>query len=532
MSRESLRPPGIDAPSGRFQTGIRRLIVVVACCSLVTWAGRSLWEGQHPAIEAARGLRSSNPAAREAAARQLLTLGLDDPDRAIPPLVAALGDPETRVRIAVAESLGAVVSGAARKGSAGDSVRAGVEGLNGLLKDREPSVRIVAANVLPPIAGVPGAAGLIDVQAVVDAIAATLGDPDEEVRLAALHAMTGCGPLASSDPPAALVAAIQDRSARNRAAAIEALSRFPCSLDPWLPALLRGVEDDPEVRLACQSAFNRSRPPAFSAAAIPALVAALGSPSRIVRSHAAQALYPHAKDRRAAVAIPALLALLREPIDPERLRSTGPTQQIVWRGWDPCIQAAQLLGQLAPGTNSAGRAIAALTDVLRSSEAGRLAAEDAGRRAAAARALGDFGAAAEPAVPALIGILRGEREGRSPLLYSLEVGPAAWALGRIAPGTKSAEQAVAILIEMLDERERIRPAAPLAAIEALVAFGTEAARALPRLRRLGDDRDPRIKEAAVKAVTAIEDTTARTRDEDGASDDAVGRGPAGSVPGR
>ena len=54
----------------------------------------------------------------------------------------------------------------------------------------------------------------------------------------------------------------------------------------------------------------RSRPPAFSAEVIPLLVAALGSRSRGVRYHAATALAPHATDPRAAVAIPALLALL------------------------------------------------------------------------------------------------------------------------------------------------------------------------------------------------------------------------------
>ncbi len=83
-------------------------------------------------------------------------------------------------------------------------------------------------------------------------------------------------------------------------------------------------------------------------------------------------------------------------------------------------------------------------------------------------------------------------------------------LGRIAPGTRSADAAVAILIETLDFRPRIREMgsealnARLEAIEALSAFGPRAAGAVPRLRAWLDDPDGRLSASAALALEAIE----------------------------
>ena len=474
---------------------MRGLIAVVACCGVVSWAARTFWESQNPAIAAARGLRSPNPSVRVGATRELSTSGAADADVAAPALAAALADPEVAVRIAAAESLGAMISDLVRTGSAGEPIRAGVEGLIGSLKDRETAVRIAATNALATIAAAKGAAGVIELQAVIVALVASLGDADDEVRLAALLALTGCGPLASSDPPAALVAALQDRSARNRAAAITALARFPRSLDPWLALLLRLVEHDPEVRQASQSAFLRDRPPAFSADSIPALAAALGSRSRIVRSYAARALYPHASDPRAAVAIPALLAVLREPIDPELTRQSEPGRPRRLEG----------LGSLRPGRVSAGPARAR-------HEVGRR-----GHRGA------DRSRPIRPRLPAGVGgpcpgrVRPGRRvgrpraragvagrpgqEGRRPLFLRIS---GRLALGRIAPRTKSADEALAALIEALDSRSEVRLATRIAAIEALPPFGATDARVTPLLRAWQKNPDLHLKRAADKAVTVLD----------------------------
>ena len=47
-----------------LQTGVRTLIVLVATCGVTFWAARYLWESQHPAYGAARGLEARNVADR------------------------------------------------------------------------------------------------------------------------------------------------------------------------------------------------------------------------------------------------------------------------------------------------------------------------------------------------------------------------------------------------------------------------------------------------------------------------------------
>jgi HEAT repeat protein len=495
-------PPARPKGAGRFQTGVRGLIVAVACCGVISWAARSARETLHPALAEARRLRSSNPSDRVEAARRLDPLGMVDPGRAIPPLIAALRDPEAEVRIEACKSLGVIGGEAIRTGSAGDEVRAAVAGLIGTMKDPKPAIRIAATRAIVPIVLAKGSGTVIDVPAVITALVTMLSDRDDEVRLNALYAQMNCGPSASADPPAPLVAVLEDRSARNRAMAVRALAAFPRSLDPWLAPLLRRAEDsEPEVVRACWDAFARSRPPAFSAEAIPRLVAALGSRSRAVRYIAAGALSPHASDRRTTVAIPALLTLLRE----EGTRESHPTRwdaaALTGFGGDPANMVVSLLGQFALRSDAAGDIITALTEVLRSG--------DPFRRMSAANALGKIGPAAEPAIPSLIRLLRADLAGEA--WRGNFNGP--WvvqALGRIAPGTKSADDALAVLIEALDLPSEGRaasywiPQMHLAIIEAVPAFGAAAARALPRLRAFQKAQDPPLKAAADKAVIAIE----------------------------
>src|SRR5262249_25720126 len=114
MSRDRPREPEAEASragararnSRRLQTGVRGLIVVVACCGVITWAARTVWESQHPAIAAARGLGSPKPSDRARAARELMATGVNEPGLATLPLIAALGDPEAEVRAAAADALG------------------------------------------------------------------------------------------------------------------------------------------------------------------------------------------------------------------------------------------------------------------------------------------------------------------------------------------------------------------------------------------------------------------------------------------
>jgi HEAT repeat protein len=486
----------------RLQTGVRGLIVVVGCSGVILWAGRMLWENRHPAISAARGLESGDTSERVDAAHALAATGARDPVRSLPPLIAAIGDREAQVRIATAEALGAIGSSAIGTASCGEAVPAAIRGLERLLKDRDPSVRLAALRALMLMGLTKGTAGLIDPHAVVVALAEILGDRDDEVRLAAFGAIECYGPLDRAGPPPALVAVLEERTVEDRAAAIKALASFPCSLDPWLPFLLRCSEhDEPPVRDACWLALGRRKPPAVSAAAIPTLVAALTSRSPVVRLHAAIALYPYKDDTRAVVAIPALLAMLREPSGPDRSPS-GPSSlrpDIDWNRMRLDRLAPELLGGLAPGTESAGAVIAALAEVVRSG--------DHNRRFWAARSLGQFGPAAETAIPALIEALRKDLAHPEPGPF-LDLWTCARALGQIAPATKSADEALDVLIASLQSYERMREVA----IEVLPKFGSRASIAIPQLRALQNDKDPRVGAAAAKAISAIEGAGSANRD--------------------
>ncbi len=481
----------------RLQTGMRGLLVVVACCAVMSWSARRVWETRHPVVAAVRGLQSDDPAERTRATRELMFEGVAEPGRAVPPLIGALADPERGVRIETVEALGAIGGDAVGGGSAGDAIRAAMSGLIRSLNDPEPVVRAAAVFALVRIAATRGMTGPIDMRPALDAIAAALTDRDDRVRQAAFDGLTICGPSCTASPPAALIAALGHSSAAHRAKAVKALASFGCDLDPWLPFLLRSLEhDEPDVRGACWSVFARERPPAFSAAAIPALVAALGSRARIVRARAAWALQPHAREPSAAIAIPVLLKLLKEPLDRDPGGLERPPGVAVGFGdGDPAVAAAHLLGQVAPRTTAPGDVALALADAVLS--------EDFERQHAAIEALGQLGPAAEPAIPALVRILR---EGLAVQGGSRFVDgySAITALGRIAPGTNSADAAIAALSEALDSRSEATLHLRLAAIDTLRAFGKTAANAIPRLRACANDSDARVKAWATRTLEAIE----------------------------
>src|SRR5262249_28755335 len=103
-----------------------------------------------------------------------------------------------------------------------------------------------------------------------------------------------------------------------------------------------------------------------------------------------------------------------------------------------------------------------------------------------------------PAVPALIGLLKETGTSKAPTRAG---GAAADALGRIAPGTPAADEALAALIAALRD-----PWIPTreAVLAALPAFGPKAATALPTVRELKDkDPDRGVRKAAGTAVGKI-----------------------------
>lgn len=120
-----------------------------------------------------------------------------------------------------------------------------------------------------------------------------------------------------------------------------------------------------------------------------------------------------------------------------------------------------------------------------------LASEEPGRRAVGIRAVVQIGSAAEPAVGALIKILREDRN-------LIRTTGAAYALGRI--GTQDPEAVRALADTLRDPNEIFREAAAVA----LQDIGPPAAdKAIADLRRLRDDPARRVRAAAAAADAAL-----------------------------
>ena len=186
-----------------------------------------------------------------------------------------------------------------------------------------------------------GAPSAVDLARVEDALIAAAADPQDIVRLAAVRGLGVIGPKVGDDPPAVLPSALEDESVKVRAAAAEALARFPRGLPRILPSLVRSFEKaPPEVRASYTAVFDRIRPRTFTAEAVLALASVLASPDAEVRYLAATALA--AFGDRAYPAIPALIATLRRPG-----REDGRASALV-EDRDPVLAAAQALIRIVP----------------------------------------------------------------------------------------------------------------------------------------------------------------------------------------
>jgi HEAT repeat protein len=237
------------------------------------------------------------------------------------------------------------------------------------------------------------------------------------------------------------------------------------------------------VRERCLITLNYAfKPPALTAAVVPDLTPSLRSGNAKVRSNAAWILGEFKADARGA--IPELLRVLNEPLDPTVEAVIGPSMNL-----DPASAAARALGRSEPGSAEARAVIAGLMEAARSGPISR--------RGWVAVALGEFGPAAEEAVPVLIQVM----SDATPVDSFERAASAAKALGKIAPNTPSAEKAIAALLPVLDSKTSLARAS---AIEALRAFGPKAAAAIPRIRAMKDDRDRDVQKAAAKALLAIE----------------------------
>jgi HEAT repeat protein len=422
MNPDGERPTNADVATVRTTrralAGIRGLCVLVACCGMIMWAGRVVWEYRDPELARSRtvqaaalaALESRDAAERVAGIRELERLHRGDSAIAVLRLTPLLGDSDPSVRGATADALGTVASQALRSENDPGAIRAAVAALIRSLKDTQPGVRTAAVRSLEsissmamtvsvsPAAGLGGAgaknagpansaagAAGVDAEAVITALAETLRDQDASVRRAAILALAAAG--STGDPPKALATAFEDASAENRSVAVHTVVGFGRGLDSWIPALLRIAEHDHDrsVRDTCMYALGQVKPPAITPRSVAVLIASLRANDSRVRDAAAGLLGGLGTD--AAPAIPSLLEMVKESNATDR--HTALRRVFALRG-DAAVRA---LGLIAPGTPAANEVISVLMAVLK----GDLAPS----RAAAIEALMRFESKAAVAIPTI-----------------------------------------------------------------------------------------------------------------------------------
>jgi HEAT repeat protein len=503
VSQESLLHPvpGHSEPSvrpqraRRYRYGVRGMIAIIACCAVLMWAVRTLWESQHPAIVLARGLDARKASERIAAIRSLASVGVDDGIVAIPLVMKRLADADDGVRAAAADALGLLGSFTIKTSLGKSEVRAAVAGLVGLLNDPQPAVRIAAANALGSIANC-DMTRMIELEPASHALVTILDDRSTEVRLSAIRALGFVGPRGLAEPPTALVAALEDESAKVRAEAVASLANYNRGLPRIIPSLLQSMHKArSEARASYSALFGYIRPPGFSAEVIHPLILALDMDDREIRQLAASRLAAFGPGAREAV--PLLIKTLAEPMEVEIPSRLQKNDDPLFR--EPSLAAALALGKIAPGTDLASQAAVALAKAIRS---GAPAC-----RATSIEALTYFGPEAEAVVPTLIAELREsiaaeKTEGssdsnRDPYARYFSINSITRSLRGIAPGTPSAEKVLDVLVDILQSKSEF---ARYSAAQAVSRFGPMAVRAIPHLRALQHDPDAAIRRNAAQAL--------------------------------
>lgn len=479
----------------RYRYGVRGLIAVIACCGVLMWAARTLWESQHPAIVLARGLDARKATERIAAIRTLASNGSDDGIVAIPLVMKRLADADDGVRAAAADALGLLGSFTIKTGLGKNEVSAAIAGLVGLLNDSQPAVRIAAANALGNI-GNCDMTRMIELEPAAHALVTRLSDRSTDVRLSVIRALGFVGPRGLAEPPTALVAALEDESAKVRAEAVASLANYTRGLPRLIPSLLQSMRKArSEARASYSALFEYIRPPGFSAEVVHPLVLALDIDDRGVRQLAVSRLGALGPDAREA--IPSLIQTLAEPMEVDGSSRLQKGDDPLFR--EPSLAAAVALGKIAPGTDLASQAAVALAEAIRS---GAPAC-----RATSIEALTHFGPEAEVVIPVLIAELQEsiaaeKTEGpsdsnRDPYARWFSINSITRSLRAIAPGTPSAEKVLGVLVEILRSQSAL---ARYSAAQAVSRFGPTAARAIPHLRALQNDPDPAIRRNATQAL--------------------------------
>jgi HEAT repeat protein len=499
--------------------GLAVLLVIVFCASgAMLWVHRGTSKNNDALADALQTVRTVGAPSRVDAIQQVVQVGMAESGRSIPALVDALGDTDAAVRAEAAKSLGvlgsyAIVSratGVSKENGDVDLITRTTSALlDALAKQEQPAVRAAAAEGLQNICATSptakksgrgtqkadqasspetasSSASVVDYKAVVAGLIAALGDRDGQVRSAAAAGLSAAGPKVSSAPPQPLMAALEDKFATARAATARALASFSQGLDPVIPSLIRLAEhDEPSVHEACAMALGQIQKSAVTAATVPALIEGLRNPDREVRRRVISLLGRFEWEARQA--IPALIQVAKEPVDSDQVTVGGSrAATTVYVG--PAHDAIRLLGKIAPRTPSAGDVIAALAEIAR--------AGPPQRRNSAADALTEFGPQAAAVIPDLTRMLKES----DTTAKDIDGAVAAEALGRIAPGTASADAVVSSLRAALHSKDRSTRSA---AIQALGQFGPKAQNAIPDIQVHEKDPDKNVRKAATETLQSL-----------------------------
>ncbi len=254
-----------------------------------------------------------------------------------------------------------------------------------------------------------------------------------------------------------LVPLLKSKDEFARLAAARGLASLPASPEIALPIFEKALAGaDEQTTHYMLDALATIGPPA-----VPNLIGALAHPQ--LRAPVASIL-----GRMGPAAAPATEALAKLLTDPDA---------------NVRIEAAHALAGIGPGAKAA---VPALIESLKETEGAP--------RAAAMLALGKIGPPARAADTALVAILR-KSDGSLSLL-------SAWALIQINGATPTAAKVV--MPELLKGLSSPTPQGRQMAAESLGQFGPLAKNAAPQLDKTAKDADPHVREAATKALAAIQ----------------------------
>jgi HEAT repeat protein len=508
----------------RLQTGVRSLLVLVACCGAIAWAWRRVLDKSPNATTSdwVRALRSDIRDDRRFALRSLQPSEPADIELAVAAATHALKDPEALVRVEASVALARFVTRPGAGARAPDvklATRIGVCLLDAFQHDTDAGARVSAAFGLASIYRALDRAGLrtgdspetgpLAAHTLVAAFDAELARAPAN-RVSLLAALERLGRVPMTAPPG-LVRSLDDPSSFVRGQTLLALSHFSGGIDQAVPILLKDVATNTAQFAPNYVGIAAALHP--SPAVVPVLLQALESDDGLVREAAATLLARIEPLPRSAA--PALIAAVTKALaagdgfeygeasPSEALASGGmmaprtlarrEVPSAAWVSSDLCVA----LVRSAPAEQSVPLLIQVLNRKAPSS------------RSAAAVGLAELGPPARAALPSLVATLKEAIAEGGPTVYGYRL-RSAQALGRIAPQATDVQAISGDVVAVLTDALKVRDDVTQAEVaEALGKFGPRAAAAVPSLRELLKGETALVRNAAKSALKKIDPQSAR-----------------------